>query len=99
MIVEKRTLIGAGSVILHGINVGHNYVLGARACVVRNVAPGQPLQVFPLLSFPFKQFLTALKSMSGLHTRQFAKGVTPRHFEKVACTQASLGARLDNKMT
>lgn len=38
--LETRSLVGAGAVVLQGLTVGEDAVVGASACVTKNVSPG-----------------------------------------------------------
>lgn len=51
VVVETRTLLGAGSVVLQGLTVGAGATVGAAACVTRDVAPTRTVVGVPARDF------------------------------------------------
>jgi hypothetical protein len=45
--IQSHALIGAGAVVLQGLIVGHRSVVGASACVVRDVVGGKTVKGVP----------------------------------------------------
>jgi sugar O-acyltransferase (sialic acid O-acetyltransferase NeuD family) len=47
VLIEERVLVGAGAVVLEQLRLGRESVVGAAACVVRDVAPGATVKGVP----------------------------------------------------